>query len=78
MVVIALLHVYTVVMRLFKIQLHFLACVLANDLPHIKPYDDALNNHTHIINCEKVFINEPSNQFEILKDNNINQEMKSR
>ena len=54
-----------------EIQPHFLACVMANDLPRIKPYDDALDNRVRVINYEKVFVDEPSNQFEILKDNNI-------
>ena len=61
-----------------EIQPHFLACVMANDLPRIKPYDGALNNRVRVINYEKVFVDNPSNQFEVKKDNNIKQEMKTQ
>ena len=61
-----------------EIQPHFLACVMANALPWIKPYDDALNSRVRVINYEKVFVDNPSNQFEVRKDNNIKQEMKTQ
>ena len=53
-----------------EIQPHFLACVMANDLPRIKPYDDALNSRVHVFNYEKVFVDNPSNKFEVQNDNN--------
>ena len=50
---------------------------MANDLPRIKPLDDAINNCVHVINYEKVFVDNPSNRFEIKKDDNIKEEMKT-
>ena len=49
---------------------------MANDLPQIKPYDDALNNRVRVINYEKIFVDNPTNQFEVQKDDNIKNEMK--
>ena len=60
-----------------EIQPHFLACVMANDLPRIKPYDEALNNRVRVINYEKIFVDNPTNQFEVQKDDNIKNEMKN-
>ena len=47
---------------------HFLSCVMANDLPRIKPYCDAVEKRVRVINYEKVFVDNPSNQFEAQKD----------
>ena len=60
-----------------EIQPHFLACVMANDLLQIKPYADALDKCVRVINYEQVFVDNPSNQLEVQKDNTIKQEMKN-
>ena len=44
---------------------------MANDLPRKKPYDEALNNRVRVINYEKIFVDNPTNQFEVQKDDNI-------
>ena len=49
---------------------------MADDLPRIKPYDEALNNRVRVINYEKIFVDNPTNQFEVQKDDNIKNEMK--
>ena len=59
-----------------EIQPHFLACVMANDLPKIKPHDQALDNRLRVINYERVFVDNPTNQFEVQKDHNIKNQMK--
>ncbi len=51
--------------------LHFLSICMANDLPFIKPYDDAISNRLRIVSYNKVFVDEPSNEFELKKDENI-------
>ena len=50
---------------------------MANDLPKIKPYDDAIDKRVRVINYEKVFVDNPSNQYEVQKDSNIQQEMRT-
>ena len=57
---------------------HFLACVMANDLPRINPYCDAVDKRVRVINYEKVFVDNPSNQFEAKKDVNLSDEMKTQ
>ena len=49
---------------------------MANDLPRIKPYDDALNSRVRVINYEKIFVDNPTNQFKVQKDDNIKNEIK--
>ena len=56
---------------------HFLPIIVANDLPTIKPYCDATDTRVHVINYEKVFVDNPSNQFEAQKDGNLKDEMKT-
>jgi len=55
--------------------LHFLAIIMANDMPKIKPYDDAVNERCRVFGYDKQFVEEPSNEFELLMDKNIEQEM---
>jgi hypothetical protein len=55
--------------------LHFLAVIMANDLPKIKPYDDAVNARCKVFGYNKQFVEEPSNEFELLMDKNIETEM---
>ena len=59
-----------------EIQPPFLACVFANDLSCIQPHNEALDNCLHVINYEKVFVDNPSHRFEVQKDNNIKEEIK--
>jgi phage/plasmid-associated DNA primase len=55
--------------------LHFLAIIMANDIPKIKPYDDAVNERCKVFGYNKQFVEEPSNEFELLMDKNIEKEM---
>lgn len=56
---------------------HFLPIVLANDLPKIKPYDDAVDARVRVISYTKEFVDEPNNEFELKKDDNVKIEIKS-
>ena len=55
---------------------HFLPVVLANDLPNIKPYDDAVDSRVRVIGYNKNYVDEPSNSFELKRDDNIKHELK--
>lgn len=55
--------------------LHFLAIIMANDIPKIKPYDDAINSRCKVFGYNKQFVEEPSNELELLMDKNIEVEM---
>ena len=55
----------------------FLACVMSNDLNKIKPYDDAVDERVRVISYTKSFVDNPTNQYELLKDRNIETEMGS-
>ena len=56
---------------------HFLPVVLANDLPQISPYDDAVDNRVHVANFGKIFVDEPRNEMELKSDPNIKKEIDS-
>ena len=56
---------------------HFLPIVLANDLPKITPYDDAVDNRVRVISYTKQFVDEPDNEYELKKDDSIKDELKS-
>ena len=56
---------------------HFLPVCFANDLPKIKPYDDAVDERVRIISYTKKFVDEPSNENELAKDYNLANEMKT-
>ena len=56
---------------------HFLTVCFANDMPKIKPYDDAINGRLKVIKFDKTFVTEPSNEFELQMDNNIKDELKT-
>jgi hypothetical protein len=56
---------------------HFFCIVLANDLPKITPYDDAVDNRLDIVAFEKKFVLKPSNDFELVMDTNLNEEFKT-
>jgi len=55
--------------------LHFLAIIMANDIPKIKPYDDAVNERCKVFGYNKQFVEEPNNEFELKMDKNIEKEM---
>jgi hypothetical protein len=57
--------------------LHALSMVMANDLPKIKPYDDAVNNRLRIVSYNKVFVDEPTNEYELKADRNIENELRT-
>lgn len=57
---------------------HFLAICFANDVPKIKPYDNAVDNRVRVINNNKQFVDgEPANENELKKDYNLGEEMKT-
>jgi hypothetical protein len=56
---------------------HFLAMVLANDLPKIVPYDSAVDNRATVFSFSKTYVDEPSNEFELKKDYNLEQEIET-
>jgi len=53
----------------------FMAFVMANDLPKIKPYDDAMNGRCKVFSYQKQFVPDPTNEFELKMDPNIEKEM---
>ena len=56
---------------------HFNVYCNANDLLEIKPWEPAINDRLNIISYKKKYVDEPSNEFELKKDNNIDVELKS-
>jgi phage/plasmid-associated DNA primase len=54
---------------------HVLPVILANDLPKIKTYDDAVESRLRVIGYTKNYVDEPSNEFELKKDDNIKNEL---
>jgi hypothetical protein len=60
-----------------EFSVHFLPVCLANDLPNIKPYDDAVKGRVRVISYTKSFVDEPSNEFELKKDEGIDEEIKT-
>ena len=58
---------------------HYLCISCANDIPKISEIekDDAINLRIKVISYTKKYVDEPSNEFELKKDDNINKEMNS-
>ena len=58
---------------------HYLAICCANDIPNISgaDTDTAINDRLKIISYTKKYVDNPTNEFELQKDNDINIEMKS-
>jgi hypothetical protein len=56
---------------------HFLPVVLANDLPKIKPYDSAVDSRLRVVGYKKTFVDNPSNEFELKKDDKLDAELKT-
>ena len=51
--------------------------ILANDLPPIEPYDEPTQKRARVYSMTKPFVDEPSNEFELKKDYNLEAEMKT-
>lgn len=56
---------------------HFNVYCNANDLLEIKPFDSAINDRLNIISYKKKYVDNPSNEFELQKDHNLEEELKS-
>ncbi len=56
----------------------FMAVVLANDLPAITPFDDAVDNRVHVCNFGKIFVDFSTSEMELLSDPHIKKEIDSR
>jgi hypothetical protein len=56
---------------------HFLPICFANDLPNITPFDDAVDNRTKFVSFEKEFVENPNNEFELKRDSNLENEIKT-
>lgn len=56
---------------------HFLPVIFANDLPKITPYDDAVDTRVRVVSYVKQFVDEPSNEMELKKDDNIKAELET-
>jgi hypothetical protein len=56
---------------------HFLPVCFANDLPNIKPYDDAVDGRVRVVSYNKTYVSEPTNELELQADPNIEQELKT-
>jgi hypothetical protein len=59
----------------FKIG--FLPILFAQDLDRIRPMDDAVRNRLRAINYQKVYVDEPSNEFELKIDRNLDNEVQT-
>lgn len=57
---------------------HFLPICMANDLPKITPYDDAVSTRLRVVSYNKSFVDEPTNEFELKKDKNIEDEIRTK
>jgi phage/plasmid-associated DNA primase len=55
----------------------FLPICFANDIPKIEPYDDAVDTRLRFVSFKKEFVDHPSNEFELQKDENIDQEIRT-
>ena len=55
----------------------FLTLLLANDIPEIKPYDDAVINRVRVYSYTKHFVDDPDNEFELKKDPELENEMQT-
>jgi len=55
----------------------FLTMCMSNDLNKITPYDDAVAKRVRVIPFTRQFVDEPSNEFELKKDDNIESELET-
>jgi len=58
-----------------EFNISFLPIVYANDLDKIQPFDDAIKTRVRSIPYEKVYKDEPSNEFELTKDKGLDAEI---
>lgn len=56
---------------------HFLGLCFANDLPPIKPFDDAVEERLKVFGFTKQFVKEPTNEFELKMDSNLDKELET-
>lgn len=56
---------------------HFMTVIFANDIPLITPYDDAVDNRVKIIGFNKQFVEDPTNEYELKRDDKLEDEMKT-
>ena len=56
---------------------HFNTFCNANDLLEIKPFDSAINDRLNIISYSKKYVENPSNEFELQKDDKLEFELKT-
>ena len=55
---------------------HYNVFCNANDLLEIKPYDSAIHERLNIISYKKKYVDNPTNEYELKKDDKIDEEMK--
>lgn len=60
-----------------QFKIGFLPILFAQDLDVIKPCDDAVMNRLRAINYKKVYVEEPSNEFELKIDTNFENEIQT-
>jgi len=60
-----------------KFRFVALPILFANDIDQITPTDDAVKNRLVCINYEKVFVENPVNQYQLKKDDNLNIEIQT-
>lgn len=56
---------------------HFMAVVMANDMPKITPYDDAVNNRLRVVSYNKRFVEHPVGPDELQMDPSVGREIKT-
>ena len=56
---------------------HYNVFCNANDLLEIKPYDSAIHERLNIISYKKKYVDNPTNEYELKKDDKIDEEMKT-
>ena len=56
---------------------HYMAILLANDIPKIKPFDPAVQGRVKVYSMVKSFVDNPSNEYELKKDPNLDAEMQT-
>lgn len=56
---------------------HFLLFCMANDLPKIKPYDDAVAGRSNVVSFNKEYVENPVNEFHLLKDSSVEDEIQT-
>ena len=56
---------------------HSLSIVLANDMAELKPFDSAMDTRVRVYSMTKCFVDEPTNEYELKKDPNLEKEMET-